>query len=210
MGETSLCCSGKSSASAFDPCSRGGSISAIYGCIKASPSENRTRLNFRSLDGDSESICRSLWRLSGDNLFFSMLFNFASVFVSFLVDDLGRGSTLSTIRSGLSVADHLESKWCLRVTLYSNSSLKLQRSDANYCLKPLSMASFVSSIVLPTVVNPLSRTIWYCGETLFVSGLRTSITFPECIFEWPMYTPTRARDIHFPGLFESCRSLSRT
>ena len=75
--ENSLLLAGNFSVTAFDPCSKGWSDSFPYGCIEASPSENRTRLSRRSLVGESESICRAPPRLLGAfNVLFVLLFVF--------------------------------------------------------------------------------------------------------------------------------------
>ena len=80
--ENSLLLAGNFSVTAFDPCSEGWSDSFPYGCVEASPSENRTRLSRRSLVGESESMCRAPRRLLGafDSLF---------VFLLVLLGDLG-------------------------------------------------------------------------------------------------------------------------
>ena len=73
--EKSLLLAGNLAVTAFDPCSEGGSDSFPYGCVEASPSENRTRLSRRSLVGDSESMRCAPRRLSGafDSLFVLLL-----------------------------------------------------------------------------------------------------------------------------------------
>ena len=73
MVENSLFVSGNVPITVCDPCSGGWSVPTANDCVKASPSENRTRLSRRSLVGDSESICHAPQRLSGALVFLVFL-----------------------------------------------------------------------------------------------------------------------------------------